>query len=452
MQIGGTGRFRKGIKDFLKGRFDLRDDNASQNEVVERIESGVVIRGTNLWVLIFATFIASLGLNVNSTAVIIGAMLISPLMGPIMGLGVALGISDFALLKRSLKNFCFMALISILTSTIYFLISPLTIIQSELLARTQPTTWDVLIAFFGGLAGMIAQTRNDRFGTVIPGVAIATALMPPLCTAGFGLATGQFSYFIGAIYLFIINTVFIGLSSLLIVNFLKYKKVKSLDKAKDKRVRQLMAFIIFVTIAPSVYIGFNLVRTSMFEHNVSSYVVSAFKFEDTQVVDFSSVYNGLGDTRNSLEVAVIGEVLAPSAIEALSVQMKNYGIYNTDLIIKQSGEDSDMASTFIQTNFEQLIKEKNFKINLLDSLLNQYKGRDMPSADISREVSALFNTPLSLTLSQSDIYDHNGNIVRTVVICYIDNEEIELSYMDRNRLLNWLRARTKFDDVRLFFD
>ena len=173
------------LRRFLRDRFDLGEDSALQDEVVDNICRGVDFRGTNLWVLIFATFVASLGLNVNSTAVIIGAMLISPLMGPIMGMGLSVGINDFDLLKRSVRNFGFMVLVSILTSTLYFVVSPLSGAQSELLARTVPTTYDVLIAFFGGLAGIVAQSRRDRTSTVIPGVAIATALMPPLCTDGY---------------------------------------------------------------------------------------------------------------------------------------------------------------------------------------------------------------------------------------------------------------------------
>jgi len=212
------------LRRFLRDRFDLGEDSALQDEVVDNICRGVDFRGTNLWVLIFATFVASLGLNVNSTAVIIGAMLISPLMGPIMGMGLSVGINDFDLLKRSVRNFGFMVLVSILTSTLYFVVSPLSGAQSELLARTVPTTYDVLIAFFGGLAGIVAQSRRDRTSTVIPGVAIATALMPPLCTAGYGLATLQLNYFLGAFYLFFINTVFIAIATFVVVRFLKYRR------------------------------------------------------------------------------------------------------------------------------------------------------------------------------------------------------------------------------------
>ena len=221
------------LRDDLADRFSLSEDSARQEETVDMICRGVEFRGTNLWVLIFATMIASLGLNVNSAAVIIGAMLVSPLMGPIMGVGLSLGINDFDLLKKSLRNFSLMVVVAIATSTLYFFISPLGTARSELLARTVPTTYDVLIAFFGGLAGIVAQSRKDRNSTVIPGVAIATALMPPLCTAGFGLATGQFKFFIGAFYLFFINTVFIALATYMVVRMLKYHKKKFLDPARE---------------------------------------------------------------------------------------------------------------------------------------------------------------------------------------------------------------------------
>ena len=188
------------IKNYIKELFDLRKSKENEELTVISIRNGVVFKGPNLWVLIFAIFIASLGLNVNSTAVIIGAMLISPLMGPIMGFGLAVGISDFELLKQSFRSYLLTTFISVVASTLYFSLTPLNEVQSELLARTTPNIYDVLIALFGGLAGIIALSTKDK-GNVIPGAAIATALMPPLCTAGFGLATGNIYYFLGAFYL-----------------------------------------------------------------------------------------------------------------------------------------------------------------------------------------------------------------------------------------------------------
>ena len=217
------GLLHKQIVDFFVRNFDIRQEKEDDRETIESIKRGVEFKGTNLWVLIFATFIASLGLNMNSTAVIIGAMLISPLMGPIMGFGLGLGTFDFELIKRAFRNFATATVFGIITSTIYFLLTPIDEAQSELLARTQPTVYDVLIAFFGGLAGIVASSTKSK-GNVIPGVAIATALMPPLCTAGFGLASGNLYYFFGALYLYFINTVFISLATFLVVRLLKYPK------------------------------------------------------------------------------------------------------------------------------------------------------------------------------------------------------------------------------------
>ena len=186
-------------RDVIKGYFRIMADKEDEHEIIDSISKGITFHGANLWVLIFAILIASLGLNVNSTAVIIGAMLISPLMGPIMGVGLSVGLNDFELMKRSLKSFLITTLFSVTTATIFFLVSPVAEGQSELLARTSPTIYDVFIALMGGLAGVTALSTKEK-GNVIPGVAIATALMPPLCTAGYGMATGNLIYFLGAFY------------------------------------------------------------------------------------------------------------------------------------------------------------------------------------------------------------------------------------------------------------
>ena len=279
------------VRDFLKDRFSLDEDTAQRDEVVASISKGVEFRGVNLWVLIFAAMVASLGLNVNSAAVIIGAMLISPIMGPIMGVGLSLGINDFDLLKKSLRNFALMFIVAIVTATAYFFISPLSSNSSELLARTTPTTYDLLIAFFGGLAGMVAQTRQDRTSTVIPGVAIATALMPPLCTAGFSLATGQLRFFLGAFYLFFINSVFIALATYLVVRFLKYEKKVFIDKVRERNVKRMMMIITLVTFIPSVVIGFHMVRVSLFEATADKYVAQVFNFPHTRVIECNKHYS-----------------------------------------------------------------------------------------------------------------------------------------------------------------
>lgn len=244
MQVNKKLRLIVLLREIIHDRFNLEEDKASEDEIIENVKKGIEFKGMNLWVLIFAIFIASIGLNVNSTAVIIGAMLISPLMGPIMGIGLGIGINDFELIKKSYKNLGVAVLISVITSTFYFLITPLSDAQSELLARTTPTIWDVFIALFGGLAGIVAATRKS-ISNVIPGVAIATALMPPLCTAGYGLATGTLSYFLGAMYLFFINSVFISLATYLIVRFTKFHKKEFLDPLREKKSKTLYSFCCF---------------------------------------------------------------------------------------------------------------------------------------------------------------------------------------------------------------
>ena len=335
------------LREFMKGRFSLDEDKAQRDEVVASVSKGVEFRGVNLWVLIFATMIASLGLNVNSAAVIIGAMLISPIMGPIMGVGLALGINDFELLKKSLRNLALMFIVAIITSTVYFFISPLSSNSSELLARTVPTTYDVLIALFGGLAGIVAQTRQDRTSTVIPGVAIATALIPPLCTAGFGLATGQFRFFIGAFYLFFINSVFIALATYAMVRFLQYEKKVFIDKVRERTVKRLMMVITLVTFIPSVVIGFHMVRVSLFEAVADKYVSQVFNFPHTRVIECNKHY-AQGKNPSQIELLLVGEPLGEEVIENARTQMRNFGLEEAELVVRQANTEDKVDVVSLQ--------------------------------------------------------------------------------------------------------
>lgn len=244
------------VRAKLHEMLSLGEDMAPEQETIANIEDGVDFRGAKLWILILAIFVASLGLNTNSAAVIIGAMLISPLMGPIIGMGLAVGINDFRLFKRAAKNYLVATLFSVATATVYFLLTPLDDVQSELLARTSPTIYDVGIALCGGLAGIVAlSSRSQRMGNVIPGVAIATALMPPLCTVGFGLGTGNWLFALGALYLYLINTIFISLATFIGVTFvMRYPKKVFVDKARERRVKHIITLISVLTIIPSIFI------------------------------------------------------------------------------------------------------------------------------------------------------------------------------------------------------
>ena len=436
------------LRAFLKGRFNLDEDTASRDEVVAAISKGVEFRGVNLWVLIFATMIASLGLNVNSPAVIIGAMLISPIMGPIMGVGLSLGINDFELLKKSLRNLTLMFIVAIVTSTVYFFVSPLSSNSSELLARTSPTTYDVLIALFGGLAGVVAQTRRDRTTTVIPGVAIATALMPPLCTAGFGLATGQFNFFFGAFYLFFINSVFIALATYLMVGFLRYEKKVFMDKTRERNVQRAMLVITLLTFIPSVFIGFHMVRVTVFEAMADKYVAQVFEFPHTRVVEVEKHYA----TRNNpsqIELLLVGESLDDAVIEHARAQLANFGLETTELIVRQANKSDVLDVASLQQSYTELLSEKNRHIEELKSRLERYQVTDVEVDDISREMGAILPDIAAVSLTKGVTFDNAGTPRDTTLICVVTPRDAQEAF-DSSTLERWLRIRTKIDAIQIF--
>lgn len=437
---------------FIRSRFNLDADKANEEEVVDNIRRGVEFKGTNLWILIFATFVASLGLNVNSTAVIIGAMLISPLMGPIMGMGLSVGINDFELLKRSLRNFGFMVLVSILTSTCYFLISPLSGAQSELLARTVPTTYDVLIALFGGLAGIVAQSRKDRTSTVIPGVAIATALMPPLCTAGFGLATMQWNYFLGAFYLFFINTVFIAIATFIVVRFLKYTKKEFVDKNRESRVRRSILLIVLITIIPSVVIGYRIVKRSLFETHVNRYVSTVFQFPQTRVIDHSCNYLPAAN-ESTIEVFLIGESISQDVIEHARMQLRDYGLESVQLMVHQNGGTDDTDFATLQVGYQELLTEKSRRITELETRLQGFATDTLAVRDITLEMRALLPELYHVLLSKAVQFDRNGKPTDTLVLCVMKlNAGAQLETAQHQQIQQWLSKRTKTDNLKLYLE
>ena len=249
------------VKEILKDAFSLQNDTAEQEEIKERLVDGGQVTGTNMCVLVLAIFIASIGLNMNSTAVIIGAMLISPLMGSILAAAYGTATVDLHLFRKSVIGLLFQMVICLITSTLYFIISPISTSTSELLARTQPTIWDVLIAVFGGFAGIIGITRREK-SNVIPGVAIATALMPPLCTCGYGIATGQWRFFLGAGYLFLVNSYFIFLSSAVVLLMLKVPKKKEISSESWKRLKKGIMRNTIIMILPSLVVAYGMVQAT----------------------------------------------------------------------------------------------------------------------------------------------------------------------------------------------
>jgi uncharacterized hydrophobic protein (TIGR00271 family) len=301
----------------FKDYFNANRDLESQEKCVAQISGGVSFKGANLWILIFAIFIASLGLNVNSTAVIIGAMLISPLMGPIIGMGLAVGTNDLELLKRAVQNYLVATLISIITATVYFLLSPYQGMQSELLARTTPTLYDVLIAFIGGAAGILALCIRDK-GNVLPGVAIATALMPPLCTAGYGLASGSGPFFFGAFFLYFINTVFIALSTFIGVKLMKFRPKSFLDEHRSKVVHRTIIVVVVLTMIPAGYMTWRIMRRSVFDSQINMFIRDNLNWEGSQVVA-----NSVGSD-STLRVVAVGRALSKSKIAEAQKALGNY--------------------------------------------------------------------------------------------------------------------------------
>lgn len=398
-------------KDKLLDYFDISSFLIPQADAEQTIREGVSFRGVNLLVLIFAIFIASLGLNVNSTAVIIGAMLISPLMGPIIGIGLAVGIHDFELMKRSFRNLFMATAFSIATSCLYFLISPVNEGHSELLARTSPTIYDVLIGFFGGAAGIIAIGSRVK-GNVIPGVAIATALMPPLCTVGYGLATWQVSYFLGALYLFFINSVFIACATTLGVKLMRYSIVDYSNPQRAKRVRQTVYTIAILTMLPAVYMTYNMYRENAFQSNCNRMISQLLDFPDTQVLSHTARYSRLN---KSLTITLVGKRLPQDSLMlAVTDRLPQYGLEGTHVRIIQ-GQDGDVkfdpseaSSTMLRDMYQvtqATISRQQETIDSLRALNIDRQRADSMSARISPELRVLFPQVRDIAIVRSVVSD-----------------------------------------------
>ena len=449
------GLLHKQIVDFFVRNFDIRQEKEDDRETIESIKRGVEFKGTNLWVLIFATFIASLGLNMNSTAVIIGAMLISPLMGPIMGFGLGLGTFDFELIKRAFRNFATATVFGIITSTIYFLLTPIDEAQSELLARTQPTVYDVLIAFFGGLAGIVASSTKSK-GNVIPGVAIATALMPPLCTAGFGLASGNLYYFFGALYLYFINTVFISLATFLVVRLLKYPKKVFLDKQREKIVTRYVGLIVFFTIVPSLFLSYNLIRSSYFENRVQTFIAEELNFPDTQILS-----KRVTDTseEKAVEVVLIGQTVPDASIANARAKMPKYGLKDVRLVVRQGfgqeatdiNELKSLLMRDLYKNSEEVLREQTIQLDSLRRRVNAYQSSERLTAELLPEMRVLF--PSVVEASCSNTYILRTDTVRadTVLLVYL-RSETPLREEERAKIKRWLSARVEMENIKLLIE
>jgi uncharacterized hydrophobic protein (TIGR00271 family) len=382
----------------IRELFDLRNDTDYENTDVS-IRQNVNFKSANAWTLVFAIFIASVGLNVNSTAVIIGAMLISPLMGPIVGAGFALGINDFDLLKTAGRNLLIALGISVVTSTLYFLISPFSEAQSELLARTSPTFYDVLIAGFGGAAGIVAISRKEK-SNAIPGVAIATALMPPLCTAGFGIANGEPKYFLGALYLFIINSVFICLTTYVFVRYLKFKKTNYAQKLEQIRIDRWIMIIATVVIVPSLITAWLLMQESSFRLKANSFMEQEVHYKGTFVMDRKITYRW---EKSQIELTFVGTEISKEELKILEGTMHLYGLKNTALVINQVTHEDRATSRGNRALSDKTVFYQH-QVSELQKKIQEEKSKTDLEQSTSQELKTFNEDLLSSSMRGSAVY------------------------------------------------
>ena len=420
--------------------FDLHKGEEDKRIVLENVRTSISFTGSNLWILMAAVFIASIGLNVNSTAVIIGAMLISPLMGPIVGAGFSLGIFDFHLLRKSLKNLLIATVASLLVSTIYFFLSPFKEAQSELLARTSPNIYDVLIAFLGGLVGVIAITRVEK-GNPIPGVAIATALMPPLCTAGYGLATGNFKFFFGALFLYTINCVFIGIATFFIVKYLKYPPVNFVNKKEEKKVQNIVTIVSVLILIPSVYFAYSLYKEQKFRQEVNEFI-------ENEIVDKGNtlIYKKVNFMSNpkTIELALLGKKLTKQEIEEVNDKLSYYNIDNTTVVFKHN--DSDNINLLKNDILNEVSKsdEKDKKILELEQEISKNSFDDL---QLLKESKILIPKLNSITISNNNFAQGDSLVAKTILV-YKSSEA--LTNEEEGKLKDWAQQRLNKKNVEIF--
>ncbi|AZI66681.1 DUF389 domain-containing protein [Kaistella daneshvariae] len=425
----------------MNNYFNLQDGEEQKEKVLANVQNSIVFSGSNVWVLACAIVIASVGLNLNSTAVVIGAMLISPLMGPIVGAGFALAMFDFKLLRKSLKNLLVSTLVGLLFSSLYFFLTPFKEAQSEILARTAPNIYDVIIAFFGGLVGVIAVTRVEK-GNPIPGVAIATALMPPLCTAGYGLATGNFSFFGGALFLYAINCVFICIATYLIAKYLKYPAVGFVDAAREKKVRNWITIITLSMIVPSIFFAYKFIQEQRFKEKVSGYVQKEFERKNNTIVYQKTNYSATG--QRTIELAFLNRKFTAKEIEDENKKLEELGLPNTRLIIRQDSaflaeaSTKKIANNEIDNDFSKVIAELNASVD-------RYSFK---TDNLFRETKAIFPELTTISVAKQEIFLKKDSTEVIPVALY--QSEKELSDERKRILANWLKAKLKVDTLEIY--
>ncbi len=438
--------FIKKVLKYLRSIIHLSDEIDYENASIS-IRKNIAFRGTNVFILACAIIIASVGLNVNSIPVIIGAMLVSPVMGPIMGFGLGLGTQDNELVKNALKNFAVMVAISIIASSLFFILSPLSLANpSELLARTRPTIYDVFIALFGGFAGIIETSRKDK-GTVIAGVAIATALMPPLCTVGYGISIWNWSYAIGALYLFTINSIFIALATFAAVKYFRFPVMETSGENK-KLSNTVMYLILIAVIVPSVITAISVVKENNFMSHADKVVSENRNLGKCFIYDYKAEYSRKSAT---LDLFLAGESLTNEARERLYQNAEEFGIKRSQIVFHEDATSTrqDLSETEIikgiYEHTDQQIKQLNDSINKLEALLSEYKSKEIPVTAISKELFAQYPNITNISLTRGSSMDVEGIETEQIMVFITSTKPINAELHDR--IERWLKVRLEIENV-----
>lgn len=427
--------------------FNLDSELEDFDTIHETIERDIVFKGTNLWILMFAIVIASVGLNMNSTAVIIGAMLISPLMGPINGMGYSIATYNFILFRRSFKNFSFAVLASLAASTLYFAISPLSNAHSELLARTSPTIYDVIIALFGGLAGIVAISTKQK-GNVIPGVAIATALMPPLCTAGYGLATANFPFFFGAIYLFTINTVFIGFSSVIISQIMKFPIRTIVGDSAKKIVDRWITLVILLTLVPSIYFGYMLVQKERFMENTTRFAKNVGVVEGAYLLKHE-----VNPDKRQITLVYGGNPLTEDMKTHIKEKALEFSLGKASLYFQQgltfSNGDNKGTSKVLESEIEHL----NMILKLNKAEKDSIARNNQMGGQLLKELSLLYPQVSSCIFTEAFLYEGGKKDPKkeSIVLIGIKKGKV-LQSGERLKIQAWLKQRLQKNQIKLVIE
>ena len=425
----------------------INSELESFEQINEEIKKGIIFRGTNLWILIFAIFVASVGLNMNSTAVIIGAMLISPLMGPINGIGYSIATYNFPLLRASLRNFGYAIGISLITSTLYFILTPISTAHSELLARTSPTIYDVLIALFGGFAGIVAISSRNK-GNVIPGVAIATALMPPLCTAGYGLATMQLNFFYGAFYLFTINSVFIAIASLLISRLLKFPISNIIDNAKKKRINRILYFIISLVLVPSIYFGYQLIQKEKFTENADMYIDNISNFEGNFLLK-----SNVDASNKTIVLVYAGKNLTEIQKELIREKSLNFNLKSPKISIEQglAFEDIDTKNTETAKlrnelyNITNVLKTSQIQLDSITKI--PYSGHYLLN-----ELRKFYPQIKTCSYAQTLQFTDTTNIPNKTRLVVLSTDNRGIPIADKKKIEEFIKTRLNEEKVKVIYE